>query len=124
MFSRLIKVVLLIIFILCLIYGYYYLNVVYNIKIYCLFHKYTGLLCPGCGITRCIFSIINGNFVEAYNYNKLLFLLIPFIITYFIYIMYLYIFNKKDKLIKNIPNYMWYSIIIIVILFGIVRNII
>lgn len=124
MVKRFIKVVLLVIFILGLIYGYYYLNVTYNIKINCLFHKYTGLLCPGCGITRCIFSIMNGNLIKAYNYNKLLFLLIPFIITYFVYIMYLYIFNKKDKLIKNIPNYMWYSIIIIVILFGIVRNII
>ena len=32
-------------------------------------------------------------------------------------------FNKKDKVISKIPNYVWIILIIITILFGIIRNI-
>ena len=86
-----------------------------------MFYKITGLYCPGCGITRCFFAILEGDFYKAFMYNQLVFILIPFAIIYFIYKAYLYITSKKDKM--KIPNIFWIILLIIVIVFGILRNV-
>ena len=41
------------------------------IHIPCVFHEFTGLLCPGCGMTRAFIAISNGNFLQAIYYNFL-----------------------------------------------------
>lgn len=121
--KRIKKVISIIIFLVITLFGYYFLNSNYNFKIPCLFHKLTNYYCPGCGITRCIFSILEGNIKKAFNYNRLVFIMLPFIIVYIIYKTYLYIFNKKDKIINKIPNTFWFLLLVIVISFGIIRNI-
>ncbi len=91
----------------------------FNIYIFCLFKKLTGLYCPGCGITRMLYSIVNLKFYQAFRYNPLLFIMLPFGI--FFYIDYLI---RKDKSIyKKIPSKFWYLVIIILIIYGILRNI-
>lgn len=120
--KRIIKVISILILSLIVLYGYYFLNLKFNFYIPCLFYEKTGLYCPGCGITRCIFSIINGNYKEAFNYNRLVFIMLPFLIAYFIYSLYLYIFNKKDNITKKIPNQVFIIVLLITILFGIIRN--
>ena len=50
------------------------------ISIPCPFHFITGLYCPGCGITRMIKSILKLDFYQAFRYNQLLFILLPFFI--------------------------------------------
>lgn len=120
--KRIIKIISIIgIFIIGLI-TYYYLNQNLNFSIPCLFHKITGYYCPGCGITRCLFSILEGKLYQAFMYNQLVFILLPFFIIYVTYNSYIYIFNKKNKLIKKIPNYIYIILLIIVISFGIIRN--
>lgn len=81
-----------------------YLNKNYGFYIPCLFHKLTNLYCPGCGITRCIVSLLKGNISAAFKYNQLVFILLPFLTVYFIYKIYLYLTNSQDKIIKKIPN--------------------
>ena len=75
--------------------------------------------CAGCGATRMIESIIKLDFYQAFRYNPLAFILLPLFICYYIikYIFYL----KNKQLIIN--NKVWYTILMIVILFGIIRNI-
>lgn len=104
------------------IYIYYIISSKYHIMLPCLFFRITGYLCPGCGITRCLICLTKGNFYQAFCYNKLFFLLMPFFIAYIFYSLYLYLFSKKDKILKNIPSAIWYLLLIIIILFGIVRN--
>ena len=82
----------------------------YNIGIPCIFNKITGLYCPGCGMTRSVISLIKLNFYLAFRYNMLIILIIPVGILYLI-------------LKKNIPNWIWCVLLLIVILFGILRNI-
>lgn len=94
-----------------------------NIYTPCIFHKLTGFYCPSCGITRCLISIINLDFYQAFRYNQLLFILFPFIASYTVYVFYIWLFNKEDKISKKIPKYIWYSLVIILILFGMIRNI-
>ncbi len=121
--KRIQKVISILISIIMILIGYYFLNKNYHLSIPCLFHKITGLYCPGCGTTRLIIALIEGHIEEAYNYNRLVFILLPFIISYYIYYSYLYIYNKKDNIICKIPNIYIYILILIVLLFGIVRNI-
>lgn len=48
----------------------------------CLFHKFTGLQCPGCGSQRAIHAILNGRFSEAAHDNLLLVISLPFLLAY------------------------------------------
>lgn len=95
-----------------------YLNKKYSIYIPCIFHKITGLYCPGCGITRMLISIINLNYYQAFRYNPLMFILLPFFIIY--YILYYIYWLKNKKLVIN--NKIWYTLLIIIIFYGIIRN--
>lgn len=96
-----------------------YINKKYNIYIPCIFHKITGLYCPGCGITRMIISIMNLNFYQAFRYNPLIFILLPFFIIYYI-LNYIY-WLKNKKFIIN--NKIWYTLLIIILIYTILRNI-
>lgn len=88
----------------------------FNIGIPCIFYEITHLHCPGCGMSRAIISISKLDFYQAFRYNPLIIILLPFLLIYYIYVN---IFNGKKKL----PQYVWVILLIIVILYGILRNI-
>ena len=98
---------------------YYLLNLYTGFAIFCPFHKFTGLYCPGCGVTRLLFSLIKLDFYQAFRYNPLVFILLVIAIIYLLIKFIL----KKYNIIINVPNYVWYILIIIVIIYGILRNI-
>lgn len=103
------KVVLSILGIILFI-SYYYLSKYTGLYIPCIFHELTNLYCPGCGVTRMCFSILKLDFYQAFRYNPLVFiLLIGFILC---------------KLFKiKLPKSALYILLLIVILYGILRNI-
>lgn len=78
----------------------------------CIFNLVTGYKCPGCGMTRAINSLMHGDFISAYDYNKLI-LLIP--IGLIIYLIF--------KILKKNTERLVWLYIIIVILYAIIRNI-
>ncbi len=45
----------------------------------CAFLSLTGYKCPGCGTQRAIHALMHGNVVEAFKYNALLLVSIPWI---------------------------------------------
>ena len=100
----------------------FYLLYLIKLPIPCFFHKITGLYCPGCGLTRCLSSIISLNFYQAFRYNPLMFIFLPILIPYLLYLYINFIFDLEDKITKKIPNYIWNIIFVIVVLFGILRN--
>lgn len=117
---QLISILFFLIFV-CLFYTY--IAYKFNIYIPCVFKKITGFYCPGCGITRCIMSILHGQFYQAFRYNPLIFLYLPFLFLYFFYNIYIYIFNQKNRIIDKVPRQVWYIFLFITILYGILRNI-
>ena len=122
--KRLKKVIIRDVLLLFALIGYYFLNKYEGFSIPCPFHLVTGYLCPGCGITRAFFALLELDFHKALTYNLLIVFYAPFILAYFIYNDYLFIYDKRDKIIRKIPNIIWYILIFITIAFGIVRNII
>ena len=45
----------------------------------CLFHKTTGLLCPGCGGLRGLHQLLHGHLAAAFRFNPMLVVSLPFL---------------------------------------------
>ncbi len=103
--------------IIIILINYGYMSI--ECPIYKIFHLY----CPGCGITRAIISITKFNFYQAFRYNPFVVILLPFIFIYIFYTIYIYLFDKQNKIIKKIPSSIYYVLIILLIIYGILRNI-
>lgn len=106
--------VIIISFILYLIIGEHF-----SLYIDCPIKKLTGLYCPGCGITRMFFSILQLDFYQAFRYNPLVFISLPFFIFFYLQSL----FTKKEPLYNKVPTKVWVTLIIIFIIYGILRNV-
>lgn len=87
----------------------------------CPINFWTGLKCPGCGITTMIIELGHFNFEAAFLANPLTFCLLPVIAALIIYMCFIYVKHGSLKLPK------WLSIVLIgliiaYVIFGIVRN--
>ena len=87
----------------------------------CMFHKVTGLKCPGCGMTRAMHYLVNGNIKKAIWYNLMI---IPgtFVLIYsgYRYIKYLV---KNEEIVNSPLEIILKIFLAILILFMIVRNV-
>lgn len=95
----------------------------FNIKIPCLFNSFTGYLCPSCGVSRMCVEILKGNFLKAYYYNRLIFVLLPLFFVFFVKWSVDYIKTGKIRHSK-IEMVLVTMILIAFGIFGIIRNII
>lgn len=69
-----------------------------------------------------LLAIMRLDFKSAFQYNQLLFILFPFIL--FLATNYGYcLLTGKKKIVDKVPNYVWYILIIILLIYGILRNI-
>ncbi len=95
---------------------YYFIYKYTSFAIECPFHFITGFYCPGCGITRMLFSLLRLDIYQAFRYNPMVFILLV------LYIIY-YIIKNILKIKIVIPNYVYYSIIGLLIVYAVLRNI-
>ena len=51
----------------------------------CVFRRFTGLLCPGCGMSHALAAVSSGHFRQAMEYNALSLTLLPAFILFVIY---------------------------------------
>lgn len=101
---------------------YKIINMIFGIGIPCVIFELTGFYCPGCGATRMFFYLLEFNFYKAFRSNMLLFIFLPFIGVCVIDYIITYVYRKKP-LIDKISNKIWYTLVGIAIVFGILRNI-
>lgn len=93
----------------------------------CSFYKLTGLFCPGCGMTRAIYSAVHGRLIDAFSYNLLWPLIMFFVIGIFLLWFY-FLFTGKNPFTPINSFLQKYSfsgwiIAITLIVFWIIRNI-
>ena len=67
--KRLIKVILLSLLLVVILVGYYFINRHFHIGIPCIVHSTTGYYCPGCGVTRMLFSLLSLKIKDAFMYK-------------------------------------------------------
>jgi hypothetical protein len=79
----------------------------------CLFHRFTGLHCPGCGSTRALQALFTGHPAEAAGANLLVVAAVP---------VALYLLVRKPDP-ERLPAWPVITFLAVVILFGILRNI-
>ena len=79
----------------------------YSIYPQCLFLKFSGFECPGCGSLRSVHYLVHGEFWAAFRLNPLLYILLPVIVL------------CRHRLHK--PAWLW-SVAAIVAGFTIARN--
>ena len=117
------SIIIIIIEILIIITLYFFINSRFIEMIpNCWIHKNLGILCPGCGGTRCVINILKGNFIEAFFCHIVFFIGIIYLII--LNIVYLINLNKQKKILTWIYPKYWYAIIfvIILIIYTIIRN--
>jgi hypothetical protein len=89
----------------------------------CFFRFATHLDCPGCGMTRALYSLLHLKFWQAFRYNPLIYLLIS-ISAFFGIIGYIYLITGKLIKIKlTIPKPVIFCLIVVVVAFVILRNV-
>jgi len=86
----------------------------------CLFHRLTGLYCPGCGSLRAVHQLLHGNLSAAFGLNPLMVLSLPFL-------GYCLICPRVAAVTKRasagfIPAFWIWLILLVIILFWILRN--
>ncbi|MEY3311942.1 MAG: hypothetical protein RL348_1285 [Bacteroidota bacterium] len=87
----------------------------------CIFNVATGLHCAGCGTTRAIASLLQGNILEASRNNLLLFLWGPYCI-YMLFIKILCEYFNKSYTVWQPGKKTVYILISIIIIYTVLRN--
>lgn len=87
---------------------------------FCLFHRTTGWLCPGCGSLRAFHHLLNGELALALRHNLLVVLSLPL----FLFLAGRLILSALGRPVRplTIPGrWIWLGLAVL-ILFGIARN--
>ena len=115
------KIIYLFVLIILLVFG---ILVVFVFDLHCIFKSLIGIPCPGCGLTRGVRELLDGNIIAAEKYNVLTIPVVFFMGSYLILLIFDLVQNT-DKLSKFL-NFIskQYVFIIVVILITWVLNII
>ncbi len=87
----------------------------------CVFRVFTGLKCPGCGMTHAYFELCKGNIHGAAKENILSITLMPILAIYLLFKGIAFVKTGKNQ--AKILDYIFYSICLIAIaVFFVYRN--
>ena len=95
----------------------------FNIGIPCAYYEASGFYCPGCGMTRAAYSLLQLDFYQAIRYNAFSIVAIPLIGLYILGGIYAWLFNKTNFMYDKIPGAIWIIFIVALLLYGVMRNI-
>ena len=87
----------------------------------CPFYALTGLSCPGCGATRGMHQLLNGDVSAALDYNALLVLFVPLIIYFLLNLVSVAARGRTLGIGKLPPAGIWVFAVVLLV-FGVLRN--
>ena len=102
---------------------YLYFHNPYDYPLPCIFYVLTGLYCPGCGAGRACYSILHGQFLEAFCYNPLMTVLLPLIGLYIAARMVDWVVTGGNHIDRKINVKFLTWVLVIVVVYGVLRNI-
>ena len=85
-----------------------------ELRIPCAFNHFTGLDCPGCGTTRALTALVQGDFVAAFNFNQLIFFAPLFLVVAYV--------SKNHKYQTQITSALIAIAAVSALVFFLVRN--
>lgn len=93
-----------------------------SLPIRCLFHEFTGLYCPGCGMTRAAHATFGGRLGDAFRFNSLGMLLLPVALLGLAFEAQGWIFGNKPRWRIPLGLYGAAILAVLVIAFTVLRN--
>ena len=88
----------------------------------CLFRKFTGYLCPGCGTLRALHQLLTGHVAAAFRLNPLMMLLLPYVGYSGASAGWEMVCGRTLPRVFIRPAFIW-ILLIVIVLFWILRNI-
>ena len=88
----------------------------------CLLRRYTGLSCPGCGMTRATHAALNGDFGRAFEFNPLGLVLLPLALFGLVPEVLGWIMNRPPPWRLQIGGWTARAVTALVVVFWVVRN--
>jgi len=88
----------------------------------CMFRLVTGLHCPGCGATRCVAALLHGDLQQAFAYNPLFVVMLPFLVFGAMRIAYS-TWTGKQMRGYRLPAWALKTLVGLLIIYWIARNI-
>jgi hypothetical protein len=88
---------------------------------YCLFHRLTGLNCPGCGGLRALHQLLHGHVAAAFQFNALVVLCLPLAAWFGVRRLWRLASGKAQPPFVVRPAWLWLGLAVIVA-FGVLRN--
>lgn len=88
---------------------------------FCALNQWTGLHCPGCGMTRAAYAFLHGHWWQAFRFNPLGMVLLPAIAIYLIPDVVRYVRGMPPRSRTIRPRWP-IGLAVVVIGFGVVRN--
>ena len=89
----------------------------------CWTYELLHIYCPGCGSGRAAYALVHLQFLEAFSYNPLFIIALPFL-AYDLgvrYLRFVFGWRRLSPLNLNLP--VTVAVMVVIILFGILRNI-
>ena len=96
------------------------LNIINKLLI---FYFLTGLYCPGCGAGRASYSLLHGQILDAFSYNPLMTILLPFIGLYVVVRGMDWVISGENHVDGRISVRLLVAVLILIFVYGVLRNI-
>lgn len=101
----------------------YYHNPKDGLMLACPVHFLTGYYCPGCGAGRACYSILHGQLYQAFRYNPLLVITLPWLVLYYFICGLEWLVRGKESISIRIPEWIPFTLLILFFIYGVVRNV-
>ena len=88
----------------------------------CVVHRLTGLFCPGCGSSRALGSLLRLELYQAFRWNPLVVMLLPFALFYLVWGSVSWVRVGHNTLDDRIPSKLLWAILAVTLIFFVLRN--
>jgi hypothetical protein len=88
----------------------------------CWLHTLTGLHCPGCGGTRCVYALLHGDLRQALAYNALFVVSLPLLLLGAAQLAWSQ-WTGRSLPLPRMPAWSVHLIVWTIIAFGVLRNV-